>query len=100
MKFALEVGDQERHHIEYARNWFTGKERLSADGQLIASRSILSPSNYVSFPLARRYEFSVGTSEPHAVVFEKERPLLVAGVRPHTYRVFVDGKLVFQRRGY
>jgi hypothetical protein len=71
-----------------------------ADSQLIANQTILSPSNYVRFSLARRYEFIVGTSEPHAVVFEKERPLLVAGFRPHTYRVFVDGTLVFQRRGY
>jgi len=100
MKFTLDVGDREKHRIDYARNWFTGKEQLYADGELVASRTILSASNYVSFPLARRYEFSVGTSEPHQVVFEKERPLLFAGGRPHTYRVFVDGKLVFQRRGY
>ncbi len=100
MKFTLEIGDREKHRIDYVRNWFTGNERLFADGQLVASRSILSPSNYVSFPLARRYEFTVGTSEPHKIIFEKERPLLGAGGRPHTYRVFVDGKLVFQRSGY
>ena len=100
MRFSLDIGDTDRHRIEYERNWFTGKERLLADGELVASRTILSPSNYVSFPLARRYEFTVGTTKPHAVVFEKERPLLIAGIRPHTYRVFVDGQLIFQRRGY
>jgi hypothetical protein len=77
MKFTIEIGQQEKHRIDYYRNWFIGTERLSADGQLIASRNVLSLSNYVSFPLCRRYEFTVGRSEPHTVVFEKQRPLLL-----------------------
>jgi hypothetical protein len=28
------------------------------------------------------------------VIVEKERPLLMSAFRPHTYRVFVEGKLV------
>jgi hypothetical protein len=39
------------------------------------------------------------TVEDHAVIIEKERPLLLAGLRPQTYRVFVDGKLVLERSG-
>jgi len=31
---------------------------------------------------------------------EKERPLLFAGLRPQTYRVFVDGQLVHEQSGY
>ena len=100
MKFTLEIGEKEKHRIDYYRNWFSGTERLQADGVVVASRSVISPSNYVSFPLCRRYEFSVGTAEPHNVVFEKERPLLFAGFRPHTYRVIVDGKLVHQQQGF
>ena len=100
MKFTLEIGEKEKHQINYYRNWFFGTERLRLDGQLLDSRSVISPSNYVSFPLCRRREFVVGTIEKHSVVFEKERPLLIAGIRPHTYRVFVDGKLVFEKKGY
>ena len=100
MKFTLEIGDKEKHWIDYYRNWFFGTERLRADGEMVARRSVVSPSNYVSIPLCRRYEFSVGTAEPHTVVFEKERPLLMAGFRPHKYRVFVDGKLVHEREGF
>ncbi len=100
MKFTLEVGEKEKHQIDYYRNWFFGAERLRADGQLVASRSVVSPSNYVSFPLCRRYEFTVGEVEKHTVVFEKQRPLLFAGLRPHIYRVLLDGKLVFERQGY
>lgn len=100
MKFTLEIGDKEKHRIDYYRNWFFGTERLRADGEIVASRSAVSPSNYVSIPLCRRYEFNIGTSEPHLVVFEKERPLILAGIRPHKYRVFVDGKLVHEQEGF
>lgn len=100
MKFTLEIGEKEKHQIDYYRNWFWGTERLRADGKLVASRSVVSPSNYVSFPLCRRYEFSVGEVEKHTVVFEKQRSLLFAGVRPQVFRVLVDGKLVFEKRGF
>src|ERR1700691_1794382 len=100
MRFTIEIGQQEKHWISYSRNWFLGTERLSADGELIANRNVFSLSNYASFPLCRRYEFTVGRAEPHKVVFEKQRPLLLAGVRPHIYRVFVDGKLVHEQQGF
>ena len=100
MKFTLEIGIQEKHRIEYYRNWFFGTERLQVDGKLIASRSVLTLSNYISLPLCRRYDFTVGEAETHAVVFEKERPLLLAGIRPHTYRVYVDDKLVHEPKGF
>ncbi len=100
MNFTLEIGENEKHRIDYYRNWFFGTERLRADGAIVASRSVVSLSNYVSIPLCRRYEFSVGTSEPHSVVFEKERPLLFAGFRRHKYRVIVDGKLAHEQQGF
>ena len=100
MNISLTVGSNAEHRIEYTRNWFTGAEQLKADGKVIASRSVVSLSNYVSFPLCRRYEFTLGTDESLPVVFEKERPLLLAGLRPHTYRIFVAGKLVHERKGF
>ncbi|SRR6266498_1288047 len=100
MRFTLEIGEKENPRIDYYRNWFFGTERIRADGKIVASRSVISPSNYVRFPLCRRCEFSVGASEPHNVVFEKERPLLLAEVRPHKYRALVDGKLVHEQRGF
>jgi len=47
--------------------------------------------------LKRQWHFSV---DGHAVIIEKERPLLLAGLRPQTYRVFVDGKFVLERNGF
>jgi hypothetical protein len=100
MRISLDFGPNNKHRLEYSRNWFTGRERLEVDGKLIASRSIISVSNYVSFPLCRRYECTIDSETPLHVVFEKQRPLLVAGIRPHTYRVIVDGSVIFNQRGY
>ena len=100
MKFTREIGEKEKHQSDYYRNWFRGTERLRANGQIIASRSVVSPSNYISFPLCRRHEFTVGETERHTGVFEKLRPLLFAGFRPHLYRVSVDGKQIFEKQGF
>jgi hypothetical protein len=47
-----------------------------------------------SLSLVKRYEFVVGVQEQHEVAIEKERKLLLAGLRPQKYRVFADGKLI------
>ncbi len=54
----------------------------------------------LSVTLKRHYEFEVGKAEKHKVVLENERPLLLAGFRAHTYRVFVDGQLAHEQSGY
>jgi hypothetical protein len=44
--------------------------------------------------LTAGWTFEVGQKEKHAVRIEKERPLLLAAVRPHRYRIFVDDEFV------
>jgi hypothetical protein len=100
MKFKLEVGDQEKSQIEFSRNFFTGSMQTFVDGRRVAHESALSPRTQFSFRRKRRYEFAVGKTETHRVVIEKERPLLLAGFRKQTYRVFVDGQVVHQQTGY
>ena len=46
-----------------------------------------------------QFEFNVGTHEPHKVAIEKERKLLLAGLRKQKYRAFVDGKLIQSYEG-
>ena len=70
------------------------------DGRKIAHQSPLSLFTHFSLRRMRRYEFIVGKTETHKVVVEKERPLLFAGFRAHTYRVFVDGQLIHEQSGY
>ena len=100
MKFALEIGDREKSKVEFSRNWFTGAMQILVDGLRVAHQSPLSPATHFGVKLKRHYEFEVGKAEKHKVVLENERPLLLAGFRAHTYRVFVDGQLVHQRSGY
>ena len=100
MKFALEIGDKEKSRVEFSRNSFTGAMEATVDGARVAQQSPYSPFTHFSFRTKQRYEFSVGKTEAHKVVLEKERPWLFAGFRPQTYRVFVDGKMVHEQTGY
>jgi hypothetical protein len=100
MKFTVEIGDKEKSKIEFSRNCFTGAMLARVDGQRVARQSPLSLFTHFSFTKKRTYEFSVGKTETHKVVLEKERPWLIAGFRPQTYRVFVDGQLVHEQSGY
>jgi hypothetical protein len=100
MKFELAIGDREKSKVEVSRNWFTGAMQILVDGRTVAHQSPLSPATHVSLALTRHYEFEVGSTEKHRVVFEKQRPALLAGLRAQTYRVFVDGKLVHEQTGY
>ena len=100
MNITLHIGSENQHRIDYGRNWLFGTEKLFADGQLIRSSSVLSPSDCVNFPLRRRYEFTLGTTAPMKIVFEREQPSFLAAIRPHTYRVFVDDQLVYEAKGY
>lgn len=100
MRFTLEVGDKEKSRIEFSRNWFTGAMQTLVDGRKVAQQSLFSPPTHISFRLIRRYEFMVGKTETHKVVVETKRPLWFAGCRAHIYRVFVDGQLIHEQRGY
>ncbi|HEV3344926.1 MAG TPA: hypothetical protein VG125_31400 [Pirellulales bacterium] len=40
------------------------------------------------------WSFEVGDQERHFVHIQKERPLILAALRAHTYRVFVDDAFV------
>ena len=89
--------------IHLRRRWHHGRilsqmahRPVHAAHRLVVLQSSLNPFTHYSMKLKRQWHFSV---EDHAVIIEKERPLLLAGLRPQTYRVFVDGKLVLERSG-
>lgn len=100
MKFTLEVGNNERSKLDVSRNWFTGAMHVLVNGDEVAQRRWLAPSTHFSFARKRRYEFAIGKIEKHEVAIEQERPLIMAGFRPQTYRVYVDGELVHEESGY
>ncbi len=100
MQFAVEIPGKEPSRIEVYRNPFTGNFRIVADGKVVAQRSVLSPFTHFSVAAVHRYEFSVGRVQPHNVIVEHAVPFLLAGFLPQTFRVFVDGQLIREQRGY
>jgi hypothetical protein len=100
MRFTLEIGDKEKSRVEFSRSALTGAMQATVDGQRVAHQSPFSPFTHFCGGRRRRYEFTVGKVERHKVVLEKERPWLIAGFRPQTYRVFVDGEMIHEQTGF
>jgi hypothetical protein len=100
MRFTLEVGDKEKITVEYYRNWFTGSMQILVDGHRVAHDSPLSASTHMNYTLKSIYEIQMSKPEQHKVTIERVRPLLFGGVRPNRYRVFVDGQLALEQKGY
>lgn len=87
--FWFDVGRDERHRVEVAFDRMRGRLSIKVDGLLVASDRMM-----FSFKLTRRYDFTVGQAERHAVAIVKKRALLFGGVLPSSYQVFIDGQHV------
>ena len=89
MQFSFNVGVNEKHRVDFSFDQFMGNVDILVDGQ-----SAIKDFRMFSLSLTKRYEFTVGVEEQHAVVIEKKRKLFLAGLRPQQYRIFIDGQLV------
>lgn len=122
MKFSFEVGQNEKHQIEFQWSKWMGVAKIWVDGALIQKsrplafselsqlaemRSIGGKARFLSqtvsgqanLQMIRGWEFEVGKQEKHAIRIEKERPVLLAALRPHLYRVFIDEQLASEYSG-
>ncbi|TDB90369.1 hypothetical protein [Actinomadura sp. 7K534] len=88
--FYFEVGQYERHLVEYFYDRFWGKVRITVDRHEVVKGSLL-----FSFAMTKRFEFTVGHQERHHVIIDKTRKVLFAGFRPSVYNVYVDGRHAF-----
>jgi len=79
------------------RNWFTGRFSLVIDGKTNTIQNPWNPATQISVQLTQGWTID---ALGHRVFIEKTRPLLLAGFRPQTYRVKVDGELVAEQTGY
>jgi predicted secreted protein len=93
MKIAFDVDGMP---AELTRNWFTGSFVLTAGGQTWQLQSPFNPTTHFSFAMHRHWHVSING---HDVRIEKQRPVLIAGFRSHTYRVFIDGKQALEQSG-
>jgi hypothetical protein len=122
MRFSFEVGQREKHRVEFSWGKFLGVAKIWVDGQLVLKskplalrelshlsqlRSITGSAKYLGGmaygsgqpSLMAGWSFEVGHQERHVVHIEKQRPQILAALRPHTYRVFVDDQLVQEHVG-
>lgn len=88
MKFGFTVGTQEQHRVDFSFDQFAGNLEIKVDGQ-----PVIKDFRMLSLFLTKRYEFTVGSREPHQIAIEKKRKLFLAGFRPQRYRIFIDGQL-------
>ncbi len=122
MRFSFDVGQQEKHRVDFSWEKMLGVARVWVDSELIlksrpvAFRELAQAAQLHSVSGTARYlagtasgsarpeltvgwTFEIGQWEKHTVRIEKERPLLLAALRPHHYRVFVDDELVHECDG-
>ena len=89
--------DVDGEPLEFYRSWFTGRAELRVRGEVVPLQDALDPTTHFSLTLTRTWKHRLGE---HEIVIEKLRPLVLAGFRPHEYRVIVDGTVLAQQRGY
>jgi hypothetical protein len=89
MQFSFRVGVSEQHQVDFSFDQFVGNLEIKVDGQ-----TAVKDFRMFSLSLTKRYELTVGVQEQHHVIIEKTRKLFLAGLRPMTYRIFIDGQLV------
>jgi hypothetical protein len=94
MQFSFNVGVNEKHRVDFSFDQFIGNLQILVDGQ-----TAVKDFRMFSLSLTKRYEFSIGEQERHDVVIEKKRKLFLAGLRPQSYKIFIDGKLVATHEG-
>ncbi|MEO5804320.1 MAG: hypothetical protein ABIR24_12405 [Verrucomicrobiota bacterium] len=85
MKFSLEIGDAEKHTIDYEFNQLLGTLTIKVNQKPVKKHVRLFDE-----PVKELHVFVVGNEEKFAVKIEKERKLLFG----QRNRVFVNDRLV------
>jgi len=85
MKFTIEVGEVEKHTVEYEFNPLLGLLVVRVDQQQVSKHFRL-----VNEPMRESQEFIIGDREKHHVRFDKER----TSTFTHRNSVFVNNRLL------
>jgi hypothetical protein len=89
LDFEFEVGETERHNVAFQFDQLWGPLKISVDG-----KPVIKKLGMFSLKQTSRYEFSVGSSEPHEVRIEKSRKALLGGFQAQECVAYVDGEEV------
>ncbi len=94
LKFNFQVGNKEKHDIEFFFNQFWGHVSIKVDGV-----DIYKTIKVIALTLTFMYEFNVGTEEIHTIKIEQIRKLIFAGFREYLAKVYVNGELMHEYQG-
>jgi hypothetical protein len=86
LEFSFDVGNAERHTVDFAFDQWSGFLTISVDG-----KRVIRDWRLISFGLTKTYRLTVGEAERHDVVIVKGRKLVGATFRAQVCRVFIDG---------
>jgi len=85
MKFSLEIGEAEKHTVEYEFNQLLGTLTIKVN-----DKPVKKHVRFFDEPVKELHVFVVGNQEKFSVKIEKERKLLFG----QRNRVFVNDRLV------
>ena len=85
MKFSFQVGEIEKHQVEYHFSPLLGVVVVKVDGKAVRRHVRL-----INEPMRETHDLIVGDRERHKVRFEKER----TSTFTHRNRVFVNNRLL------
>ena len=91
MKFKIEVGEVEKHLVEFNHNQLIGSLQIKVDKQ-----TILESTRLVNEPIEEVYRFVVGQMERKEVRIEKLRKKLFG----HRNSVYVNNRLTRVYNGF
>ena len=100
MEISFSVGKKEITELVICRHWLTGRVYYFENGKRKFLKNALSLTALFTVALKKDHEFSVGNTEQHNVKVEHIKPFFFAGFRPHTFKVYIDGKFYKESRGY
>ena len=113
MKFSFEVEGQKKHLVKFSWNQLWGSMKITVNERVIAKKHIqlISPMgkhptdpvmNFagLSIKLLEKWEFEIEEEPQIKVRIEKQRPKFFPAFRPHSYRAFVNEKIVTEISGF
>ena len=84
MKFNIEVGQEEKHNVEFSFHQLTGNLEIRVDGKVVVQSKRL-----INEPIRETYQLTVGEQEKTNVLIEKcRRPFF-----GHRRRVWLNNRL-------
>jgi len=100
MKVIFKLGKKENIEIIIKRNWFTGSFIYSVNGDKQTIRSPLDETTHFSTKQKNSYVFEVGQTETYKILIEHTRAVMLGGILPQKFEIFVDGSLHTKYKGY